>query len=269
MTSSLTAYPPKPGCKVKVIGAGLPRTATNSFCAALEILLDGPAYHLGVQAALGDSEEDVLTWIDILERRPYRSEADRQETLSKMAKLLDGYVATADPPLSLLVPELMEMYPDAIVICSTRDVNAWAKSMEFVSGLVRPLTQRFIFFWIRNVRWLPKMWDLLPRIFDEKFGLQPQTDKNAKIVWERHINWLNEIVPKDKLFFADVKDGWQPLCKALDLPIPEGVAFPRLNDGKAFEAYFRNWAIQGLLIWAAVFALLAGGISLGLIAWQR
>jgi hypothetical protein len=30
--------------------------------------------------------------------------------------LLEGYVAVADPPLSLLCPELLELYPDAKVI---------------------------------------------------------------------------------------------------------------------------------------------------------
>lgn len=231
--------------------------------------MDGPAYHVGVQTALGDSEQDVLTWIDVLQKRPYQSEGERQQILKNMAKLLDGYVVTADPPLSLLVPELMELYPDAIVICSSRDIDPWVDSMVFISKLVRPLTHRFLFFWIKNVRWLPKMWDLLPEIFNEKFGLQPQTDRNARLVWERHINWLHEIVPKDKLFFADVKDGWQPLCKALDLPIPKDVAFPRLNDGKALEEIFRNWAIKGLLIWAVVFALAAGAIGFGLMNWLR
>jgi hypothetical protein len=260
----LVANPPKTGCKVRVIGAGLPRTATNSFCAALEILLDGPAYHLGVQTALGGSEEDVLTWIDILERRPYRSEADRQLTLKRMAKLLDGYVVTADPPLSQLVPELMELYPEAVVICSTRDIDSWAKSITIISGLVKPLQQKFIFFWIKNVRWLPKMWGLLHKIFDERFGMQPDTEETAKLVWERNRKWLQEIVPNEKLFFADVKDGWQPLCQALNLPIPKDVEFPRLNDGKAMEEIFRSWAMRGLLIWAAIFGIFAIGVGFAL-----
>lgn len=105
----LHAYPPKEGVKVQVIGAGLPRTGTNSFCAALEILLNAPPYHLGVQTALGDSEDDAKTWIEILKRKPYRNENDRQWVLKQMARLLDGYAVTADPPLSQLVPELMEL----------------------------------------------------------------------------------------------------------------------------------------------------------------
>jgi hypothetical protein len=40
---------PKAGAEIQVIGAGLPRTGTASFSAALEILLDGPTYHGGTQ----------------------------------------------------------------------------------------------------------------------------------------------------------------------------------------------------------------------------
>lgn len=266
---ALVAYPPKPGCRIRVIGAGLPRTATNSFCAALEILLDGPAYHLGVQTALSDSETHVLTWIKVLQKRPYRSEADRQEVLKLISTTLDGYVVTADPPLTLLIPELMELYPDAVVICSTREVEAWARSMETIAKLVKPMTQRFIFFWVKNVRWLPKMWDLLPSIFNEVHGGQMRTVAEAKSVLEKHHRWLEEIVPKDKLFYADVKDGWAPLCRALNVDIPKDVPFPRLNDSKAFEEIFRNWAVQGLLRWALVVALFTSLLAGVAAIWGR
>lgn len=41
--------------------------------------------------------------------------AERNAVLAKLHRTLDGYVATNDPPLALLVPELMEMYPNAKV----------------------------------------------------------------------------------------------------------------------------------------------------------
>lgn len=71
---------------------GMPRTGTNSFCAALEILLDGPAYHVGVQTAASGDESHVLDMIDILERRPYRSRQEKLEALDRIVKRIDGYV---------------------------------------------------------------------------------------------------------------------------------------------------------------------------------
>lgn len=44
---------PQAGAEIQVIGAGLPRTGTSSFSAALEILLDGPTYHGGTQISRG------------------------------------------------------------------------------------------------------------------------------------------------------------------------------------------------------------------------
>ena len=242
--------------------SGLPRTGTNSFCAALEILLNGPAYHVGVQSALSDDKSHVLTWIDALDSRPYQSEEQKRKVLSQIKDRLDGYVATADPPLSQLVPELMEIYPNAKVICTVRDRETWTDSMVLTAKLARPNVFRFIFFWkYNNCRYLPRLWSLLYVIFMERYGTPATTKEEAVLTWERHHAWLEEIVPKDKLFYVSVKDGWEPLCKALDMPIPKDVPFPRLNDSKSFEAIFRNWAIQGLTRWAVVSGVMIAFIA--------
>jgi hypothetical protein len=64
--------------------------------------------------------------------------------------------------------------------------------------------------------------------------------------------------------YFNVKDGWEPLCKALDKPIPK-VPFPRLNDNKSFEEVMRYWAIQGLIRWAVVGAALL--LSIAVSVW--
>jgi hypothetical protein len=53
---------PQPGARFQVIGAGLSRTGTASFSAALEILLDGPVYHGGTQITMGPPTE-IKSWI--------------------------------------------------------------------------------------------------------------------------------------------------------------------------------------------------------------
>lgn len=98
------------------LSLGLPRTGTNSFCAALGILLDGPPYHAGVQYGGSETpdESHILT-MDEVARCINKPPAEKQKSLQKLYNILDGYVATNDPPLTLLIPELMEMYPDAKV----------------------------------------------------------------------------------------------------------------------------------------------------------
>lgn len=63
-----------------------------------------------------------------------------------------------------------------------------------------------------------------------------------------------------------VKDGWEPLCKALDVPVPEGVPYPNLNDGESFEKVFKDLAIIGLWRWAAVFSVVAV-LTAGAVWW--
>jgi hypothetical protein len=187
---------------------GLPRTATNSFCAAVEILLNGPAYHVGVQSVLSGDLQDVLPWIKISELRPYRSPEDKQQVLNILAKRLDGFVVTADPPLSLLIPELMEVFPDAKVIVTTRNKDTWTESMMLSVKLVKPRLQRFIFFWLGGqFNYLPKLWMTFSKIFEETYGTDIKTRADADVVYDRHHQWLEEIVPKEKLLYFSVKDG--------------------------------------------------------------
>ncbi len=47
----------------------------------------------------------------------------------------------------------------------------------------------------------------------------------------RFFNQWNEqvkkVVPEDRLLVFEAKEGWKPLCKFLDVPVPEG-DYPRL-----------------------------------------
>ena len=71
------ASTPRPGTKLKVIGAGLSRTGTASFSEALRVLLNGPVYHGGTQTTLGKPIE-IQSWIKTLEHWPPENEADRK-----------------------------------------------------------------------------------------------------------------------------------------------------------------------------------------------
>ena len=58
-------------------------------------------------------------------------------------------------------------------------------------------------------------------------------------------NWVEEVknsVPSDRLLIFSVKEGWEPLCKFLDVPIPDG-PFPNTNDTKMMKQRMRNGKI--------------------------
>ncbi|THC91033.1 hypothetical protein EYZ11_009515 [Aspergillus tanneri] len=45
----------------------------------------------------------------------------------------NGYIAAMDAPGLQVVPELMELHPKAIVICTAREPKAWVKSQQVAS----------------------------------------------------------------------------------------------------------------------------------------
>lgn len=104
-----------------VIRSGLPRSGTASFCAALSILLDGPVYHGGTQILVNNDDTHIKSWTNILAQTPYKTPAARTRVLQQIKSVTDGFVATADTPLAQFIEELMELYPNAKVICTVRD----------------------------------------------------------------------------------------------------------------------------------------------------
>jgi hypothetical protein len=58
-------------------------------------------------------------------------------------------------------------------------------------------------------------------------------------------------VPPERLFWFDVKDGWEPLCKILGVEVPDR-EFPRLNEREAFRRIFREKMRLGLICWGVL-----------------
>src|SRR4051794_16666963 len=100
--------------EVAVVGAGVGRTGTHSLKIALEQLLGAPCHHM--VEVLGDPTQ-VPAWIDACEGRPV-----------DWAQMLAPYRAIVDWPGGSFWPELTAAYPDALVLLSFRDPEAWYKS---------------------------------------------------------------------------------------------------------------------------------------------
>src|SRR3712207_5892237 len=101
---------------LRVVGAGLPRTGTNSLKVALERLLGAPCYHM---LEVFDHFEHVPTW-----RAALRGEQVDWDAL------FAGYVAAVDYPASAFWHELAAEYPDALVVLSLRrDGATWSDSV--------------------------------------------------------------------------------------------------------------------------------------------
>ncbi|KAH7305782.1 P-loop containing nucleoside triphosphate hydrolase protein [Stachybotrys elegans] len=248
---------PLKGAKLRVIGAGLPRTGTTSFTEALRTILNGPVYHGGTQVTQGPPE-DILSWTKMMHLQPSADKKDRDAIKAMLRERLDGFVACTDSPMCGFFPELVELYPDAMVVVTTRDPTSWTKSMHtvasaatmwFLGAVLLPLpTMRHFAGYINGLRVQYR------HLYDEG---EPLTEKT----YHHHIEWLKRVVPPERLVFFDVKDGWDPLCKALGEPVPD-VPFPKLNDGEAIQRLSERMVLEGLRRWAVII----GGFALAVVA---
>ena len=59
------------------------------------------------------------------------------------------------------------------------------------------------------------------------------------------------MVPKDQLLVFDVREGWEPLCTFLDLPIPD-IPFPNVNDKRQIQVIYN---IIRLIAWSTLLTL--------------
>ncbi|KAF2441895.1 hypothetical protein P171DRAFT_456798 [Karstenula rhodostoma CBS 690.94] len=110
---------PKPDTELQVIGAGLPCTGITSFSGALRILLRDPVY--GHRSMRRKTSLDTAV-----------------NTL--LVESLAGYAAVTEMAAAGLVKDVLELYPDAKVICTVRDPDAVANAatLWFLGVLLLP-----------------------------------------------------------------------------------------------------------------------------------
>ena len=205
---------------LKVIGAGFGRTGTASLKGALEDLGFAKCYHM--QEVFRNPTHAPI-WRAAAEGKPVDWDA-----------LLEGYQATVDWPGCTFYRELLARNPDAKVILNVRDPDAWYKSMtNTVYRASRPSFPRSLVpLFVPRLRRFIRMVQVLiwQKTFDNRFDDKAYAVK----VFNDHIEEVKKVVPADKLLVYEVKQGWEPLCDFLEVPVPDK-PFPRLNDSAAFN----------------------------------
>lgn len=183
----------------------------------------------------------------------------RAKMLTLLRRRLAGYIAITDSPGSELVPELMELYPDAKVVCTVRDPVLWETSMLHVQSLTGVWFARAVLLPLDGLRHFIPYGYLLAALWERLYGGVP--GQHGRETYASHIAWLKEVVPEDRLVFFDVRDGWGPLCEALSVEAPVGVPFPRINDSEAIERSINHHFRRGLMRWACIFAVFGVGVT--------
>jgi hypothetical protein len=67
-----------------------------------------------------------------------RLKGDRELTLKLLREATAGFVAITDVPGNCFIPELQELYPEAVVLVVNRDKHRWFKSIEMIVNASTP-----------------------------------------------------------------------------------------------------------------------------------
>ncbi|WP_456429985.1 sulfotransferase family protein [Rhodocaloribacter sp.] len=197
---------------MNVIGTGVGRTGTYSLKLALNQLGLGPCHHM--EEVLHNMPVQVPLWSSVLDGSP-----DWQAIYS-------GYESTVDWPTACFFRELLEAFPDARFVLTHRSPESWADS--FGSTIYRLIAGR------DQAPPEMKAWlDMASGVIARTGFPEGLSREGLMQAFTAHNEAVKCTIPADRLLVYQVKDGWEPLCAFLGVPVPAG-PFPRTNDRAEF-----------------------------------
>lgn len=197
---------------LKVIGAGVGRTGTYSLKLAINQIGLGPCHHM--EEVLHNMPVHVPLWSAAVAGNP------------DWSRVYDGYESAVDWPTACFFRELAKQYPDAKFVLTQRDPERWADS--FGATIYKLLAGR------QQAPEEMRAWLEMANDVIAKSGFPQGLDRDALVQgFIEHNNAVREVVPESRLLVFEVKQGWQPLCEFLDVPVPEA-DFPRTNHREEF-----------------------------------
>ncbi|MEZ6011419.1 MAG: sulfotransferase [Hyphomonas sp.] len=202
---------------LKVISAGFGRTGTLSLKQALEELGFGPCHHM--MEVIENGEKQVPLWNGALAGKP------------DFEAIYMGYSSAVDWPSAAFWKELADDYPDAKIILSSRSAESWYASIsETILATV----------------WAPETWPpqavewftMVSKVLDRSLGAA-RTKDELIAVFHAHEAAVKAAIPAGRLLVHSAKDGWDPLCAFLGVPVPEG-PYPRTNSKEEFFQHMKK-----------------------------
>lgn len=205
---------------LKVVGAGFGRTGTLSLKIALERIGFGPCYHM---MEVFPRPDHIARW----HRLAFEQSMDWDE-------IFRGFHATVDWPAARWWREIAAHFPEAKVLLSVRDPEAWYKSVT--DTIYQPMKSPAP----DGVPELVRLQSEMARkaILSETFDNRFEDKAHAIEVFQKHNQAVRDAIDPARLLVFDVREGWGPLCAFLEVPVPDE-PFPRLNDTATFQAMMR------------------------------
>lgn len=194
---------------MEIIGAGFGRTGTTSLKKALDQLGFGPVLH-------GMDFNDRRFHL----QRPWHNKVRGLQV--PWDKLVEGHRSAIDWPVAHYWRQLAAEYPDAKIILTHRPVRNWLES--FKATILPNIASQFN---------SPAEGEWAAQVIGVSTFAMDFSDENLMKVYARHIADVRASIPPDRLLVFDVQEGWKPLCRFLEVSVPDGL-FPSSNDAEAF-----------------------------------
>ena len=224
---------------IKVIGAGFPRTGTNTLRESLTKLGYVKTYHM---KELIVHPENLHYW----------------ETLSETGttnweELYNGFQATVDFPCYPWYKEHLKQYPDAKVILTVRPFEKWHASVySTIWQAQNPSESQKIEMGQRlasdpHLQAVMKVMEFAKEKFmDGPFEGKFLDKEYAEEAYNKHHEEVKKHVPAKQLLVFDVCEGWEPLCQFLGVPVPEE-PLPHTNKREDFKVMLGQ-LMEGTLV---------------------
>jgi hypothetical protein len=217
----------------------LPRTGTLTQKLALERLGLAPCYH----------------WVNVIADLDHVELWDRaMDGEAVWEEVFGDSRATVDWPGGYFYRELIDAYPDAKVLLSVRDPQAWERSFrETIWTMSHGNTLMPLLAHARaeiDPRW-KRYLELVDRMFWGPQGTFAAGHAEPQQLIEQMLQHTVEVeraVPAERLLVWEVTDGWEPLCEFLELDVPDE-PLPHANDRGTFLERVIGGAIDALESW--------------------
>jgi hypothetical protein len=140
-------------------------------------------------------------------------------------EIFGDYTAAVDWPASAFWKPISEAYPDAVILLSTRSsADAWYTSASDT-----------IFEIMRRGGPPDAAWNRMLTGMLTQFTPDVNDAEGAKASYERHNADVRASAAPERLVDWHPGDGWEPLCAALHVPVPDS-PFPHVNTTAEFQA---------------------------------
>lgn len=225
---------------VEVVVISLGRTGTLSLHTALGIL-GYSSYHL-YNTFTTEGVPHMKIMYEAMrakhfhEGKPYgREEFD---------KWFANYNALTDVP-GYLAEEMIEAYPDAKFILTTRDFQPWLRSLHNTIRARAEMADRFPMSYLRYIEPYSKAVNYLGGmlLYHIWRGKGAWDDDAAYETYKEHNAKCLELIPPEKLLVVRLEDGldWEKICPFLGKDIPD-VPYPKTHTPAEFQSSItRNW----------------------------